>query len=397
MFATATIDHQRLRRNVQLLREAAAPAELCVVLKANAYGHGWKQIADTVISAGAKSLAVANVEEAVAVRRAGHSCEVLILTEPRAVELEALVENEITPVLYSPGAIAALQEVAAYKKIDVGLHLKIDTGMNRVGIKSPDGFDDFESSAASFELLVKQITDSSNLFLAGICTHFATADIQGHEYTLRQLQRFGELQQACADAIEVASKGQSRVVHVANSAATLSGEVPHFDMVRCGLASYGVAPAAWLKDTVAGSRLQPVMSIHTEIGMVKRVKPDERVSYGLKHRFKQDGLIGVIRIGYADGVRRNSAKAGVEVLVAGVRCPIVGVVTMDQTMVDLSPALDAGEGPFDVGEKVTLIGDNAGKINTDIITVDEVAERLGTIPWEILCSIGYRVIREHIY
>lgn len=376
----AVVDLGAIGRNVERLLAHAAPAELCVVTKADGYGHGSVAVARAALDAGATWVAVALVEEGIELRRSGLRAPILLLSEPRPGEMFEVVEAGLTPTAYSPVGIAALVAAAgtlgSSRPIDV--HLNIDTGMNRVGVR-PDG--PFFESAANDRLLeaVRGIVDKSALHLSGVWTHFAVADEPDRPETSQQLERFRVSLDAIADYL-----GDDVVVHASNSAGLLARPDARFDMVRVGIATYGIAPSHALEGVL---QLEPAMSLHTAVSMVKTVRAGEGISYGLRHVFAEDTAVATIPIGYADGLRRDSWKRGVHVLVGGERRPIVGVVTMDQAMIDLGPT-----SAVQPGEEVVLIGEQGA----EKVTVSQASELLDTIPYEIICDIGRRVRRRYL-
>ncbi len=364
--AWVEVDLAALRHNVAVLRDVAAPAEVMAVVKADAYGHGAVPVAREVVEAGAAWLGVALVEEGVALREAGIDAPVMVLSEPPPDAASAVVAHGLTPVVYTLPGIEALAKASTGidRRAPFPVHLKVDTGMHRVGCSVRDA-----------PMLLESILDHDELALGGICTHFAVADEPDDPYTRHQLARFDALLH------DLAARGvRPPVVHTANSAATIAFPDARRDLVRCGIAVYGIAPSARVAPTTP---LQPVLSFKARVTHVKRVAAGERVSYGLRYRLDHDANIATIPVGYADGVPRNLGHLGGEVLVRGGRRPIAGTVTMDQLMVDV------GDGRVDVDDEVVLIG----RQGDEEITATEWAERLGTIPYEVVCGIGARVPR----
>jgi alanine racemase len=362
------IDLDAVRANVRALRDLVAPAEVLAVVKANGYGHGAAPVARAALDAGAAWLGVARVEEGVQLRGHGIDAPVLLLSEPPVSAAEAVVTHSITPVVYTELGVEALAKaVAAFGGRDrLSVHLKIDTGMHRVGC-------DPDQAVA----LVERIASSAELELAGVCTHLAVADDPHDPYTDEQLARF----RRALDEL-VARGHDCGIVHTANSAAALACPAARYDLVRIGIAAYGVAPAASIVPAVP---LRPALSLHARVMMVRHLAAGERLSYGLRHELPRDTRIATVSAGYADGVPRNLGLAGGEVLVGGRRCPITGVVTMDQLMVDV------GETPVEVGDEVVLIGSQGDAE----IAASEWADRLGTVAYEIITGIGARVPRTY--
>jgi len=362
------VDLGAVRANVRALREHVAPADVLAVVKANGYGHGAGPVARAALDAGAAWLGVARVEEGVQLRGHGIDAPILLLSEPPVSAAEAVVTHSITPVVYTePGVDALAKAVAAFGgRHRLSVHLKVDTGMHRVGC-------DPDHALA----LIEHIDASPELTLAGICTHLAVADDPGDPYTEAQLVRFSSvLDMLRARGIDPG------IVHAANSAAALACPGARHDLVRIGIAAYGVPPSASFTEVVT---LRPALSLHARVMMVRELPAGERLSYGLRYELPRASRIATVSAGYADGVPRNLGLVGGEVLVNGRRCPIAGVVTMDQLMVDV------GDAAVDVGDEVVLIGAQGG----DEVTATEWAERLGTVAYEVVTGIGARVPRTY--
>lgn len=362
------IDLGAVRDNVAELARIAAPAELLAVVKADGYGHGAVPVAEAALAAGASWLGVALVEEGVALREAGITAPVLVLSEPAPVAAAAVVAHRLTPVVYTAAGVDTLAKAVVERGVDEPLpvHLKVDTGMHRVGA-APD-----EAVA-----LAARIDQRSELRLGGVLTHLAVADEPADPYTGEQLERFA----AVLDDLAAAGLRPS-IVHAANSAGTLAFPAARFDLVRVGIALYGIAP---VPELAGHARLRPALSLKARVSHVKDLPAGARLSYGLRYRMPRAGRIATVPIGYADGVPRNLAAVGGEVVVGGRRRPIAGTVTMDQLMVDV------GDDPVEVGDEVVLIG-RQGEAE---VTAAEWAERLGTIAYEIVCGIGPRAPRSY--
>jgi alanine racemase len=309
------------------------------------------------------------VEEGIVLRDAGIDAPILMLSEPPPAAAPAVVEHALTPTVYTvPGIDALAKAVAdAGSEARLPVHLKVDTGMHRVGCALDDALD-----------LVEVIVGRPELELEALCTHFAVADEPDHPYTGEQIAQFDAL----IDQLESAGR-RPRLTHAANSAALLTHPAARYDLVRAGIALYGVLPAPGLG---AGLPLRPVLSLRARVSHVKRLPRGSRISYGLQYELDGDSNVATIPIGYADGVPRNLGVAGGEVLVHGRRAPIAGAVTMDQLMVD------AGGTPVEVGDEVVLLGAQGG----DEITAEEWAEHLGTVAYEIVTGIGSRVPRRYL-
>jgi alanine racemase len=364
----AEIDLEAVGHNVRTLRAVASPAGLCAVVKANGYGHGAAAVGRAALDAGADWLAVAQVEEAVVLRDAGIEAPLLLLSEPHLDEVADAVATGARLTVYSSACIAAIaKSVRAARAPAVALHLKVETGMNRVGAAPGDAV-----------ALAKAIADLAEVRLEGVCTHCPVADEPDNAFTAHQLQRFDAV---LADLVGAGI--EPGIVHVANSAATLCHPQTRRDLVRCGISVYGIPPAPALAGMVD---LRPALTLASEVSFVKRVAAGEAVSYGHRHRFDRDTVVATVPIGYADGVFRSLPLAGQEVLVDGHRRPMVGVVTMDQLMIDCGP-----RGRVQVGERVVLLG----RQGDEEITPDEWAAKLGTISYEVVCAIGARVARRY--
>lgn len=396
--ATASVDLAAISANVKALAAFAKPAKFCAVVKANAYGHGAVNVAQAALAGGADELAVALVQEGVELREAGITAPIHILSQPRPFEMPSVVVYDLSPGIYSIEGLASLSGALSRASITstdscVKVHLNFDTGMNRVGFREPDQYCELSSvlsiccSPVGLSDLLTLIDADPRICLDGVLTHFACADDPSSDFTDRQLEEFD----AALDRLK-AIIGDDRFSklqkHCANSAAFLTRSDTHMDLVRCGLAIYGISPLAATAGSELPVELTPALSLRTRISHMKCLNAGETVSYGRQYRAEATSALATIPIGYADGWRRDSGFRGLEVLIHGVRCPIVGAVTMDQTMVDVTGAALEGASVC-VGDEVVLIGEQNGSV----ITVDEVAKRLDTIPYEVLCSIGSRVER----
>ena len=362
------VDLDAVRTNARRLAALAAPAALLAVVKADGYGHGAVPVARAALDAGATWLGVALVEEGAALRAAGLDSPVLVLSEPPPEAAGAVVRSGLTPVVYTEPAVEALAKAVADAAPDSPLpvHLKVDTGMHRVGC-----------APATVRPLVEAVAGRPELVLEGICTHFAVADEPGRSETADQLEGFRRL----LDELEQWTD-RPPIVHAANSAALLAFPEARFDLVRVGIALYGVAPGPALADRVA---LVPALSLRARVTYVKTLPAGSRLSYGLRYALPAAGRVATVPVGYADGVPRNLGLTGGEALIGGRRHPIAGAVTMDQLMVDV------GDDPVEVGDEVVLLGAQGG----DAITAEEWAARLGTIAYEVVTGIGPRVPRRY--
>jgi alanine racemase len=359
----AEVDLGAVAHNVGLLVERAAPAAVCAVVKADGYGHGAIEVARAALDAGATWLAVAIPAEGVALRDAGIDAPVLVLAEFDA--WDAVLANDLTPTVYSEGGVAALASEARRQGRTVGVHLKVDTGMHRIGVGPSEAL-----------ARAKAIVADPALRLDAVWTHCPVADEPENPYTSGQAARFA------AVVAELRAAGiDPPIVHAANSAATLAFPAMHHDLVRCGIAVYGLDPSPALAGAID---LQPALTLLATVSHVQVVAAGEAVSYGLRRPVTRDTVVATVPIGYADGVPRRLSVGGA-VLIGGRRRPIAGTVTMDQLMVD------CGSDPVAVGDEVVLLG----RQGDETISVAEWADRLGTIVYEITCGISPRVPRVH--
>jgi alanine racemase len=360
---------------------AKAPGIIAVV-KANAYGHGAVGVARALEAAGATWLAVADIEEGIELRQAGIAARVLVFGALSVSEVDGVFEHRLTPTISSPAAGRALAAAAERHRTVLPVHLKIDTGLHRLGLRH-------DNLAAT----VPELLASPWLALEAIHTHFATADEPEHPLFDEQRQRFD------AAAASLAALGaRVRLRHAANSAATLRDSRTWYDFVRPGLLLYGLVPPP-LHTTLA---LEPVMTLTSRVVAVKGVRTGETVGYGGRFRAERSTTIAVVPAGYADGLDRRLEGRG-DVLIRGRRAPIVGAVSMDMLTVDVT---DHGE--VAPGDEVVLLGTQAsprgvahragrpaGDGTAQRIDAREVAAWIGTIPYEVLCRLGARVERRY--
>lgn len=359
------INSAAIEANVRTLGALVPSTPICAVVKADGYGHGAVRSARAALTGGATWLAVALVEEATELREAGIDAPILLLSEPPVTVMDAVVANDLTATIYTRAGLAALGSAAAWVGGQVEFHVGVDSGMGRVGL-SPDEIPGFLAEVRKFP----------NLSAAALWTHCPVADEPDNPFTATQLERFGE----------VAAQFEGMAVHVANSAVTITGQASDSGapmMVRCGISIYGIDP----DDALAGmAALTPALTLRSEVSFVKTVPPGTSIGYGHRWTAEQETRIATVPIGYADGVRRDLGLRGGRVLIGGRRCPIVGVVTMDQFMVDVGAINDH---EVTIGDQVVLIG----RQGTEEITAGEVANTLGTIAYEVVCAISKRVQR----
>jgi len=363
------IDEGALANNVRQIRRLIGPQRLLAgVVKANAYGHGAIPVARQILAAGADRLAVATLSEALELRTAGIDAPILVLgyTPPR--QAAEVVRAGVTATVYDVETAQALAEAAAQQGVRAAVHVKVNTGMNRLGL-------DPEDAPAFLEALRAMAT----LEAEGVFTHFATSDTD-RAFALVQAARFG----AMIAALEAAGL-RPPLVHAANSAATLTLPETHFDMVRCGIALYGLDPDEEMTPLPAGFR--PVLSWKAEVAQVRTLPPGAGVSYGLEFVTRRSSTLAVIPVGYADGFPRRPLTWG-GVLIHGKEAPIVGRVCMDQSLVDVTDIAAAGE-PVRQGDLVVLIG----RQGEAAISAEEAARRIGTINYDVVSRILARVPR----
>lgn len=379
----ARVDLDALRSNYQsittyLAREAAlnreagrGPAQapgIIAVVKANAYGHGAVAVARALEAAGARWLAVADIEEGMELRLAGIRARILVFGALSVSDVDGVFTHDLTPTVSSPAAARALQSAARTRQTQLRCHLKIDTGMHRLGFR----FDNLRRTAP--ELLA-----SENLQIEAVHTHFATADEPEHPLFDEQRVRFD---QACDGLVEMGLRPRYR--HAANSAALLRDSRVWLDFVRPGLLLYGLAPPP-LTTTMP---LRPVMTLTSRVVAVKGLREGDTVGYGARFRAVRPAVLAVVPAGYADGLDRRLDGRGY-VLVRGRRAPIVGAVSMDMLTVDVTD-----HGDVDPGDEVVFLG-SQGPSAVQTIDAREVASWIGTIPYEVLCRLGTRVERRY--
>ncbi len=368
-WAWAEIDPDAITHNVEVLRGVVAPSAVWAIVKADGYGHGAVTAARAALAGGADGLGVALVQEGVALRAAGIEAPILVLSEQPPEQLADAVAASLSVTVYSRAAIDALvAAVRAVGEAPVDVHVKVDTGMQRVGATSADAAD-----------LIGRVQAEPDLRLAGVFTHLAVADEPDRGFTAEQLQRFD-------DVLTSIDLPPTTLVHAANSAGGLAHPAARRSLVRAGIAVYGVSPGPGVGHLAAD--LRPAMSLRARVSFVKRVTAGTGVSYGLRHEFDRDTVVATVPLGYADGVPRRLSSTGGDVLIGGRRRPIVGVVTMDQLVVDCGPGAGVA-----VGDEVVLIGEQDGPDGPQRIRAEEWAERLDTIGYEILCGISGRVPR----
>ena len=368
-WAWAEVHTGLISHNVAIVAQRTAPVQVWAVVKANGYGHGSVPVAQAALAGGATGLCVAIVDEGVALRRAGITAPILLLSEQPAELADLIVGYQLTPTVTTTRGAAVLAASASAADQTVKIHIKVDTGMHRVGVSPNEAV-----SLASF------ISSYESLTIEGVYTHFAVADDPSHPANASQLSAFN----AVLDGLS--SRGiNPPLVHAANSAAALANEASRFTMVRLGIAMYGLRPGVGVAELCAG--LIPAMSLKARVSAVRWVEAGEAVSYGLVRPLTKGSLIATVPIGYADGVPRALGRTNIQVLLNGVPRSFAGTITMDQLMIDCE-----SDSSVTVGDEVVLIG----KQGEHSVTADDWAEALGTIGYEIVCGISPRIFRRYL-
>ena len=367
-WAWAEVHTGLISHNVAIVAQRTAPVQVWAVVKANGYGHGAIQVANAALAGGATGLCVAIVDEGVALRRAGITAPILLLSEQPAELADLIVGYQLTPTVTTTRGAAVLAASASAADQTVKIHIKVDTGMHRVGVVPNEVV-----SLASF------ISSYESLTIEGVYTHFAVADDPSHAANAAQLSAFNSVLDG------LSSRGiNPPLVHAANSAAALANEPSRFTMVRLGIAMYGLRPGPGVAELCAG--LIPAMSIKARVSAVRWVEAGEAVSYGLVRPLTKGSLIATVPIGYADGVPRALGRTNIQVLLNGVPRSFAGTITMDQLMIDCE-----SDSSVTVGDEVVLIG----KQGEHSVSADDWADALGTIGYEIVCGISPRIFRRY--
>lgn len=358
----AEIDLSAIGGNIRTLKTLVSQGtRFCAVVKADAYGHGAVAVAAEALRAGADYLAVAILDEALTLRAAGFTCPILILGFTPSDQASIVVRNGLTQTIFNFEQAMALSAAATSLRLIAKAHLKVDTGMGRLGIM-PAEAPDFVEAADKLP----------NFLMEGVFTHFAQADSHDKKHAENQFKAFNAALSAISErGLDIPIK------HCANSAALLDMPHAHLDMVRAGICIYGLWPSA---ETSRPVKLKPAMRFKSTVAMLKRVPAGTAVSYGGTYVAKAPAIIGTLPVGYADGwTRMLSNKA--EVMLGGLRVPVVGRICMDQCLIDATAVNGASE-----GDEVLLFGGPE-------LPVEELAGRLGTIGYEIVCMVGKRVPR----
>lgn len=366
--AVALVDLGAIERNCARLRtELTGGSQLCAVVKADGYGHGAVEAARAALAGGAAALAIATAAEARELRSALPDARMLVLGALTKAELEMALEANAEIAVWRRSFLDLLRDRAAALSRRPAVHVKYDTGMGRLGNRDPRAVTE----------LVEEADALAEVDLRGLWTHFATADEADDSFLQEQLARFLEL------ALPLRDRIPGLVLHAANSAATLREPAAHLDMVRCGIAIYGLDPFG---ESPFAHRLEPALSLRSYVADVKPLERGDSAGYGRTWRAAEPTRIGVLPIGYGDGVRRALGN-NAEVLVGGHRVPLVGTVSMDNVTVELGSATQV-----EPGEPAVLIGAQG----EERILAEDWARRLDTINYEISCGISARVAREYV-
>lgn len=368
----AIVDLEAIRHNVRVLRSAAPNSQFMAVVKANGYGHGAEQVARAALEAGAAWLGVALVSEAVALREAGIIAPILVLSEPPSIAFAAAARHGIDVTVGSAEAVGMLCDNPRGGTGELRVHLKVDTGMSRMGV-----------AVAESVALATRLQAAAGVTLAGVFTHLACADADDSSSADAQLDLFDEVLHALA-----AAGVEPELVHAANSAGTVFLPRSHRDLVRCGIAIYGLDPNPHRAErSFDRLGLRPALGLASYVSAVRELRAGQGVSYG--HRFvaARPTRLATVPIGYADGVPRGLGAAGTSVLLGGRRRRIAGVVTMDQLMVDCT------EGPCPrLGDSVVLLGSQGA----EAISASDWATTMDTINYEVVCGVSSRVPRLYV-
>jgi alanine racemase len=360
----AVVDLDAVTHNLRAFRNLLPPAvAICAIVKADAYGHGAVPVSKELEAQKVEAFGVATVEEGLELRRAGIQRPIMVLGYGFS-GIEAAQEHQLAPVIYSPGTAKRVSEAARRMKKPLSVHLKLDTGMGRLGFL-PD----------QWRPALEELRGNPWIHLEGIATHFSSAE-SDPDFTRTQIDRFEEV----AGQIRQVCDGEGPRLHAANSAGTLCHPESVHSMVRLGLMLYGAYPEPGLKAKVT---VKPAMTFKTHVLFVKSLPAGSPISYGQTFHTERTSRIATLAVGYADGYRRDLSNRG-WVLIRGHKAPVVGTVTMDLTMVDVTDVPDVSE-----GDEVTLFGPAGGTS----LPVEDLAEEIGTISYELLCAVSRRVPR----
>lgn len=344
---------------------AGSKTEIMAVVKADGYGHGAAAVASAALSAGASSLAVAFVEEGVDLRRAGIKAPILLLGYTDPLQFSSLIDYNLTPTVFGYDTALQYSALAEAKGVTLPIHLKVDTGMGRVGLLPDEAVE-----------VIARIYRLPGLQTLGFFTHLAAAEAVDGTYTAEQIKLFNRIIECCGE------KGITfKVIHAANSAASINCPDSHYNLMRLGLAMYGLYPSAELNSGPV--KLRQAMSFKSRVVLVKKMPPGSSISYGCTYRTTGEALIATIPVGYADGYSRLLSNKG-QVLIRGQRAPVVGAICMDHLMVDVTSIPGVR-----LHDEVVLYGRQGG----EEVTVEEAAALIGTVNYELLCAVDKRVSR----
>jgi alanine racemase len=390
--AIAEINLPAIAHNLKTVSKAVKKRPVIAVVKADAYGHGCIEVSKRLIQEGASSLAVAYISEGILLRGAGIGAPIIVLFD--CEDIDNFFDYDLLPVLHDTTTASALSRVAKKRRYTIKVHVKIDTGMGRLGLNGKHIIED-----------IVRIANMEGIELAGLMSHFSDADLSDRSYAAVQLKQFNMIREA------LCKKLKKRIIsHIANSAAVLNFEDAHLDAVRPGLMLYGYSPLnknakcgmrsaelnSELRTLASGEsprrpncelNLIPAMKVKTKILCIRNIPPYSPISYGRTFITKRQSKIGVLPLGYADGYNRLFSN-NAEMLVRGRRVPVVGRICMDLTMVDLTEIRDVRE-----GDEVVIVGQQGN----ESITAHELAWKTQTIPYEILTSIGSHSKKEYIH
>lgn len=365
--SVAEVDLSALRDNLLQVKKRIGRREILAVIKANAYGHGAVPIAQFLVgekrSKEISLLGVAYLEEAVQLRKAGITHPILLMTGCPIEQIPEIVRYQLTPLLFDAASLTALSRYAVRREKRVNVHVKLDTGMGRIGLPV--------SEALPF---IQTATEQKGIRVEGILTHFAEADLKDLSFAKKQFEALKQIWTALQK-----TKMKVRYCHLANSAAIMHFGAAHFNLVRPGLMLYGYSPL----EEETEIPLKPILQLRARVIAVKKVPAGSSISYGRTFFTRRESLIATVSVGYADGYPRLLSNRGV-MIAKGQRVPVVGRVCMDMTMLDVTEAPS-----LNVGDWVTVIGEEGG----EAVWADELARQAETIPYEVLCGIGERVLR----
>jgi alanine racemase len=360
----AEIDLSAFKFNIEQIKKRVAPAKIMAIVKANGYGHGAVPLAHASIQAGAEYLAVALVEEGIELRENGITAPILVFSGLQEEQIDQFLDYDLEMTVYTESMARQISDRAQWWSQPARIHVKVDTGMGRVGVVPENSVE-----------LIQKIRQLSDIEIVGLYTHFATSDEKDKTYANFQLNRFKKV------IAELEKKGINiPLKHAANSGAILDMPDTFFDMVRPGIMTYGWYPTDETSESVP---VKPVMTFKTRVLYIKKIQSGESVSYGRKFIAARPTLVATLSVGYADGYNRLLSNRG-EVLIRGKKFPVIGRVCMDLIHVDLG-----NDNEIQVGDEVVLFGSQGGAK----VSVNEICQKLDTIPYEVCCWISDRVVR----